>query len=73
MRVPVYHPVIVQHPERFAWSQIHYASNETSTQVSEVGRGTLASLATSGESTNKLRDDMLVTSSERRHRRQTRL
>ena len=34
MRVPNY-TVIVLHPERFAWSQIHHASNETS----EVCRG----------------------------------
>ena len=66
MRVPDYQPVIVLHPERFAWSEIHYASNETSTQVPEVGRGRLP---TPGESTNKLRDDMLMTSSDRRHRR----
>ena len=56
-------------PERFAWSQIHHASNETSIQVPYVGRGMLASLATPSEYTYKLRDDMLVTSSERRHRR----
>ena len=48
MRVPDY-TVIVLHPERCAWSQIHYASNETSTQVSEVVRGIWASLATPSE------------------------
>ena len=41
--------VIVLHQERFAWFQIHYASNETSTQVPEVSRGMLASLATPSE------------------------
>ena len=45
MRVPDY-TVIVLHPERFAGSQVHYASNETSTQVPDVGRGMLASLTT---------------------------
>ena len=51
MRVPNYtvYTVIVLHPERFAWSQTHYASNETSTQVPEVVRGMLASLATPSE------------------------
>ena len=48
MRVPD-NTVIVLHPERFAWSQIHYASSETSTQVPEVVRGMLASLATPSE------------------------
>ena len=36
-------------PERFAWSQIHHASNETSTQVPDVDRGMWASLATPSE------------------------
>ena len=36
-------------PERFAWSQIHHVSNETSIQVPDVGRGMLASLATPSE------------------------
>ena len=48
MRVQDY-TVIVLHPARFAWSQNHYASNETSTQVPEVVRGMLASLATPSE------------------------
>ena len=48
MRVPDY-TVIVLHPERFAWSQIHHVSNETSTQVPEDVRGMLASLATPNE------------------------
>ena len=48
MRVSGY-TVIVLHPERFAWSQIHYASNETSTQVPEVVRGMSASLSTPSE------------------------
>ena len=48
MRVPDY-TVIVLHPERFAWSQIHYASNETSTQVPEDVPGMLASLAIPSE------------------------
>ena len=48
LRVPDY-TVIVLHPERFAWSQIHRDSNETSTQVPEVDHGMLASLATPGE------------------------
>ena len=30
MRVPDYYAVIVLHPEWFAWSQVHHASNETS-------------------------------------------
>ena len=67
MRVPDY-TAIVLHPDRFAWSRIHYASIEASTQVPEVVRGMLASLATPDEWTYKLRD-MLVTSGERRHRR----
>ena len=41
--------VIVLHPKRFAWSQIHHASNEKSTQVPEVGHGMWASLATPSE------------------------
>ena len=61
--------MIVLHLERFAWSQIHHGSNETSTQVPKVGRGMLASLVTPSEYTCKLIDDMLVISSERRHRR----
>ena len=48
MRVPD-HTVIVLHPERFAWFQIYHDSNETSTQVPEVVRGMLASLATPSE------------------------
>ena len=48
MRVPDY-TVIVLHPETFAWCQIHYASNDTSTQVPQVVRGMLASLATPSE------------------------
>ena len=67
MRVPDY-TAIVLHPERFAWSRIHYANIEASTQVPEVVRGMLASLATPDDWTYKLRD-MLVTSGERRHRR----
>ena len=47
-RVPDY-TVIVLHPERFAWSQINNTSNETSTQVPDIGRGMLASLATPSE------------------------
>ena len=56
-------------PERFTWSQIHHSSNEKTTQVSDVDRGMWSSLATPSEWTYKLRDYMLVTSSERRHRR----
>ena len=37
MRVPDY-TVIVLHPERFAWSQIHYASGGASTQSSSRSR-----------------------------------
>ena len=48
MRVPDY-TVTVLHPERLAWSQIHHASNETATQVPDVGRGMWASLATPSE------------------------
>ena len=51
MRVPDYYAVIVLHPERFAWSHIHHASNETSTPDPEVGLETFALLATPGEST----------------------
>ena len=65
MRVPDY-TVIVLQTESFAWSQINHASNETSTQNPDVGRGMWASLAISSEKPYKLRDEVQVTSSERR-------